>query len=162
MSYCALVGGHGLHRARVDDAKEEHGQVEGSQNVGHVLDALPVPTHKKPTPLSRSASPSKTLLMLLTGSTGALRTQTACINADAVKEGKSCMQQREGSKQVRNSRMQGQEVRRRALFVVDIEEDEAEENGQHCGKHKARAVVGHIPQVALPEPVSHSGRFSGP
>ncbi len=45
--------------------------------------------------------------------------------------------------------------------MVDVEEDEAEENGQNGGKHKARAVVRHIPQVALPEPASHKGRSSG-
>ena len=30
-----------LHSARVDDAQEEHGQVEGAQNVPHVLDGVP-------------------------------------------------------------------------------------------------------------------------
>jgi hypothetical protein len=38
-----------------------------------------------------------------------------------------------------------------ALFVVDVEQDEAKQDGQHPGKDKAGAVVGHIPQVALPE-----------
>lgn len=38
-----------------------------------------------------------------------------------------------------------------ALFVVDVEQDEAKQDSQHPGKDKAGAVVGHIPQVALPE-----------
>ena len=44
---------------------------------------------------------------------------------------------------------------RGALLVVDVEQDEAEEDCQHAGKHKASAIVGHVPQVALPEPATH-------
>jgi hypothetical protein len=41
VTHRALVGCDGLDGARVDDAQEEHGEVEGAQDVGHVLDALP-------------------------------------------------------------------------------------------------------------------------
>ncbi len=38
------------------------------------------------------------------------------------------------------------------LLVVDVEQDEAEQDSQHCGKDEARSIVGNIAQVALPEP----------
>ncbi len=46
------------------------------------------------------------------------------------------------------------------LLVVDIEQDEAEEYSQHCGKDEARSVVGHIAQIALPEPAAQHTSLS--
>ena len=45
-------------------------------------------------------------------------------------------------------------------LVVDVPQHEAEEDGKHCCKDKAGAIVGHIPPVALPEPVARKHSIS--
>ena len=45
-THSALISGDRLDGARVDDAQEEHRQVERPQNVANILDAVPVKHHR--------------------------------------------------------------------------------------------------------------------
>ena len=143
----ALVGCDGLDSARVDDAQEEHGEVEGAQDVGHVLDALPAPRQTR-SQHHISVRKSQEAAHTIGVPTEHLKDYFLLISTAAM------------SRKSKGTGWDGIMKGRGALFVVDIEQDETEKDRQHPGKDKAGAVVGHVAQIALPEPAASTHQHS--